>query len=50
LTVISKEVEPNTYQEALINPVWCKAMQEEIKSLEKNETWIIVQLPKEKKL
>jgi hypothetical protein len=35
LTAISKEVEPNTYQEALTNPVWCKTMQEEIKTLEK---------------
>jgi hypothetical protein len=50
LTVISKEIELNNYQEAITNPTWCKAMQEEIKALEINKTWIIIQLPKEKKI
>ena len=35
LTSIEKEVEPNTYQEAIMNPVWCKAMKDELQALEK---------------
>jgi hypothetical protein len=48
LTTISKGVEPH-YQEAMQDPKWCKVMQEELNALEKNKTWEIVQLPKEKK-
>jgi hypothetical protein len=35
LTSITKENEPNNYQEAIKNQVWCKAMEEELKALEK---------------
>jgi hypothetical protein len=49
LTSIAKEQEPNNYEEAIKNSTWTKAMKEELKVLEKNETWVIVQLPKEKK-
>jgi hypothetical protein len=49
LTSIEKQKEPNNYHEAITNPVWCKAMREELDVLEKNETWKIVQLPKDKK-
>jgi hypothetical protein len=35
LTTISNEKEPNNYQEAIDNPVWCNAMKEELKALEK---------------
>ena len=49
LTSISKEEEPNNYHEAINNPNWYKAMKEELRALEKNETWVIVQLPKDKK-
>jgi hypothetical protein len=35
LTTISNGKEPNNYQEAINNPVWCNAMKEELKALEK---------------
>jgi hypothetical protein len=35
LTSIEKQKEPNNYQETITNPVWYKAMQEELKALEK---------------
>ena len=38
LTSISKENEPNNYEEAIGQLVWCKAMEEELRTLEKNET------------
>jgi Reverse transcriptase (RNA-dependent DNA polymerase) len=50
LTLISKEQEPNSYHEAIINLTWLNAMKEELHALEKNNTWIIVQLLKNKKL
>jgi Reverse transcriptase (RNA-dependent DNA polymerase) len=50
LSSISKELEPNSYQEAIKSPAWCKTMEEELHALEKNRTWKITQLPKEKKL
>jgi hypothetical protein len=46
LASIHKEEEPNNYQEAITKPVWCNAMKEELRALEKNDTWVIVQLPK----
>jgi hypothetical protein len=49
LTTISNGKEPNNYQESIENPIWCNAMKEELKILEKNETWVIVPLPKEKR-
>jgi hypothetical protein len=35
LTSIEKKQEPNNYFEAIKNPVWTKAMKEELKALEK---------------
>jgi Reverse transcriptase (RNA-dependent DNA polymerase) len=49
LTSISKEQEPNSYHEAILCSNWQEAMKEELNALEKNNTWIIVQLPKNKK-
>jgi hypothetical protein len=49
LTSICKEQEPYTYLEAIKNLVWCKAMREKLNALEKYKTWIIVELPKEKR-
>jgi hypothetical protein len=49
LTTISNGKEPNNYQESIENLIWCNAMKEELKILEKNETWVIVPLPKEKR-
>ena len=37
-------------QEALADPRWKAAMNEEMKSLQKNETWELVDRPPEKKL
>ncbi|XP_039036624.1 uncharacterized protein LOC120173578 [Hibiscus syriacus] len=40
---------PDTVEEALKDPKWKKAVEEELKALENNNTWIIVDLPKDKK-
>jgi Reverse transcriptase (RNA-dependent DNA polymerase) len=50
LTSISNQKEPSIFEEAINQPVWCKAMKEELGALERNETWEIVQLPKGKKV
>jgi Reverse transcriptase (RNA-dependent DNA polymerase) len=39
----------NNYQEVVENPIWCNAVKEELKALEKNKIWVIVPLPKEKR-
>ncbi|RVW65968.1 hypothetical protein CK203_007483 [Vitis vinifera] len=36
---------PNSVQEALVDPRWKAAMNEEMKSLQKNETWELVECP-----
>jgi hypothetical protein len=43
LTSISKEQESKKFQEAITNPDWLKAMKEELKALEKNKTWEIIE-------
>ncbi|RVW40541.1 Retrovirus-related Pol polyprotein from transposon RE2 [Vitis vinifera] len=40
---------PNSVQEALADPRWKAAMNEEMKSLQKNETWELVECPPGKK-
>ncbi|XP_042944735.1 uncharacterized mitochondrial protein AtMg00810-like [Carya illinoinensis] len=45
---ITKEIEPNTYAQVVKTPSWCKAMQAEIKALEMNDTWTVVDLPQGK--
>ncbi|RVX03816.1 Retrovirus-related Pol polyprotein from transposon RE1 [Vitis vinifera] len=40
---------PNSVQEALADPRWKVAMNEEMKSLQKNETWELVECPPGKK-
>ena len=40
---------PNSVQEALADPRWKDAMNEEMKSLQKNETWELVDRPLGKK-
>jgi Reverse transcriptase (RNA-dependent DNA polymerase) len=47
---IDKMNEPNTFEEAKQHKIWNKAMDEELKALEKNKIWEIVQLPQGKKL
>jgi hypothetical protein len=49
LTSLSQQEEPKHFQEALSQPVWCEAMKEELRALEKNNTWVIMSLPKDKK-
>jgi len=39
LAAIAKVVEPRFYSEAVKEPYWRKAMAEEIKALDDNETW-----------
>ena len=39
---------PNSVQEALKDPRWRKAMNEEMKALKKNSTWEVVDLPEGK--
>ena len=40
---------PNSVQEAVIDPKWKEAMNEEMRALQKNSTWEIVDLPEGKK-
>jgi len=42
-------VQPKRFQEAIKDPLWKKAMTEEIHALEKNKTWIVKDLPPSKK-
>lgn len=46
---ISTVKEPVNYQQVKCDPEWMKAMEEELRALEENETWEIVQLPKNKR-
>ncbi|KAE8698181.1 Calcium-dependent ARF-type GTPase activating protein family isoform 2 [Hibiscus syriacus] len=50
LSSISHLVEPKTYTEAIQNPEWIKAMNEEILALESNNTLSLVPLPSNKTL
>ncbi|KAL4309623.1 hypothetical protein GQ457_01G010300 [Hibiscus cannabinus] len=45
---INTILEPKSYSQAIQNPVWIKAMQEEIQALENNHTWSLVSLPSDK--
>ena len=40
---------PNNLQDTLYNPKWKDEMVEEMKALQKNDTWELVELPKGKK-
>ena len=40
---------PNSIQEALKDPAWKQAVEEEIRALKSNETWTLVELPQGKK-
>ena len=51
LPIVDDDI-PSTYSEVVSNPEsiqWKKAMNEEMQSLHKNETWELVTLPQEKK-
>nr|KYP61818.1 Retrovirus-related Pol polyprotein from transposon TNT 1-94 [Cajanus cajan]KYP63036.1 Retrovirus-related Pol polyprotein from transposon TNT 1-94 [Cajanus cajan] len=43
------DMEPITFEEAISKEVWRSAMEEELKSIEKNDTWEMVNLPQNKK-
>ena len=43
-------LEPENYEAASKQEVWVKAMQEEIKMIEKNKTWELVDYPKDKEI
>lgn len=43
-------VEPGYYNEAATDPNWIEAMQEELKMIEKNQTWDLVNRPQHKKV
>lgn len=52
LNTILKDIEPNTYEEAVASldrSKWLEAMKEELNSLVKNKTYDLVTLPKDKK-
>jgi Reverse transcriptase (RNA-dependent DNA polymerase) len=49
LSNITNQMEPTNFSEANQSPIWRKAMKEELQALEKNDTWDIVNLPKNKK-
>ncbi|GJZ80177.1 zinc finger, CCHC-type containing protein [Tanacetum coccineum] len=48
-TPINQPEEPNTYQEAKDKSDWVNAMKEELSSIERNNTWKLVELPKGRK-
>ncbi|KAI5327261.1 hypothetical protein L3X38_026657 [Prunus dulcis] len=50
LSKLSNESEPRNFQEANLQNVWRLAMEEELKALDENKTWSVVQLPKGKKV
>ena len=41
-------VEPENYEEAIKHDVWKKSMKEEILMIEKNNTWELVAIPRER--
>lgn len=49
LSKIGEEQIPKTYEEACEKEVWVRAMEEEMKSMEKNNTWKMTKLPIGKK-
>jgi hypothetical protein len=49
LGAVDRASEPDSYSTAKDQPIWRAAMSEELKTLEKNETWSLVTLPKGKK-
>ena len=44
------ESDPHTYEYAAHDPIWQKAMKEEFSSLQKNNSWELVDLPRGRKL
>lgn len=49
LAIFSQSEDPTSYEEAVKEDKWKKAMQLEMKAIEKNQTWELTTLPKEAK-
>ncbi|CAL8991218.1 unnamed protein product, partial [Prunus brigantina] len=49
LSAVSSTHDPQSFQDATLQAVWRKAMQEELQALDDNNTWSIVELSKGKK-
>ncbi|KAL8154536.1 hypothetical protein AgCh_000052 [Apium graveolens] len=49
VTTLGSFTEPTSYEEAVIDPRWRDAMAKELDALQKNNTWILVDLPPGKK-
>ncbi|XP_075081100.1 uncharacterized protein LOC142166259 [Nicotiana tabacum] len=47
VSATSSITEPTSYSEAILDPKWIEAMNEEIKALENNHTWDVVTLPED---
>lgn len=43
-------MEPESFEEAAKQEVWVKAMEKEIRMIEKNKTWELVDHPKDKEI
>ncbi|XP_060190803.1 uncharacterized mitochondrial protein AtMg00820-like [Lycium barbarum] len=48
IAAVSTETEPFTYKDAIKDPRWVEAMQQEIAALESNNTWQVTTLPENK--
>ncbi|KAK9125652.1 hypothetical protein Scep_014498 [Stephania cephalantha] len=46
---VSMVKEPSSFQQAQKDPIWVDAMNKELQALELNETWILTDLPSDKK-
>ncbi|KAJ0591220.1 putative RNA-directed DNA polymerase [Helianthus annuus] len=46
---LNKSVEPSSYNEAIKDPKWIEAMNCEMEALNRNKTWVVVDLPKGRK-
>ncbi|KAI3788114.1 hypothetical protein L2E82_00783 [Cichorium intybus] len=46
---LNKSVEPNSFDEAVKDPHWVRAMNDEMEALNRNGTWVVTDLPKGRK-
>ncbi|XP_022040102.1 uncharacterized protein LOC110942636 [Helianthus annuus] len=49
ISSLNKSVEPSSYNEAIKDPRWIEAMNKEMEALNRNNTWVVVDLPKGRK-
>lgn len=45
ISSISADIKPKSYHEAVLDPRWQSAMDDELHALELNNTWLIVDFP-----